>query len=145
MNTRRADTCMPLDLTCACQHPNIVQYYGTARTEDALQIFMELAPRGSLQATINEHGVLPENLARKYTQQILQGLNYLHTRDQPVIHRDIKAANVLLWDTGVAKLADFGASKRLNQLVTQTFENKTMIGTPFWMAPEVIRSTGIAC
>ena len=66
----------------------------------------------------------------------------MHTRPQPVIHRDIKAANILLWDSGVAKLADFGASKRLNQLATQTFENKTLIGTPFWMAPEVIRSTG---
>ena len=83
-----------------------------------------------------------ESRARSITKHILEGLAYLHNRSQPVIHRDIKAANILLWDSGVAKLADFGASKRLNQLATQTFENKTMIGTPFWMAPEVIRSTG---
>ena len=61
------------------------------------------------------------------------------------MHRDVKGANVLVDALGVCKLADFGASKRLNQLTTQTFENKTLIGTPFWMAPEVIRSTGSVC
>ena len=106
---------------------------GAPGSKDSLHIFMDLAPCGSLQAAISQQGVLPETLSRRYTLHILEGLNYLHTREQPVIHRDIKAANVLLWDTGVAKLADFGASKRLNQLATQTFENKTLIGTPFWM------------
>jgi len=75
-----------------------------------------------------------------YTRQILEGLAYLH-RNQ-IMHRDIKGANILVDNTGVVKLADFGASRQLADLVTMESGAKSMKGTPYWMAPEVIKQTG---
>ena len=75
-----------------------------------------------------------------YTRQILEGLAYLH-RNQ-IMHRDIKGANILVDNTGVVKLADFGASRQLADLVTMESGFKSMKGTPYWMAPEVIKQTG---
>jgi len=120
-------------------HPNVVKYMGTARETERLFIFMEMAPSGSIASKISQYGPIPEDAARKYTQNMLSGLNYLHSQRQPVIHRDIKGANVLLYPNAIAKLGDFGASK---QLGTISNENKSLIGTPYWMAPEVIRESG---
>lgn len=64
---------------------------------------------------------------------VVRGLQYLHSKD--IIHRDIKAGNVLLDNKGVAKLADFGVSSRLQESNGKTASNK---GTPLWMAPEVL-------
>ena len=73
---------------------------------------------------------------------MLEGLQYLHAND--IIHRDLKCANVLVDNMGTIKLSDFGASKK----IIQTFDNnpegltKSVIGSPFWMAPEVIDKSG---
>jgi hypothetical protein len=76
-----------------------------------------------------------------YTRQILEGLHYLHTHH--IMHRDIKGANILVDNAGVVKLADFGASRRLADLVTiESGGCKSVKGTPYWMAPEVIKQTG---
>eukprot|EP00051_Salpingoeca_urceolata_P010999 m.135263 g.135263 ORF g.135263 m.135263 type:complete len:641 (+) comp16940_c0_seq6:635-2557(+) len=116
-------------------HRRIVQYYGTERTEQHLAIFMEYVPGRSIYNRLREYGALPEDVTRRYTRQILEGLLYLH--ENLIVHRDIKGANVLVDVTGNVKLADFGASKRLQHIKTLT-GFKSIHGTPYWMAPEVV-------
>ncbi|KAH7276494.1 hypothetical protein KP509_39G009300 [Ceratopteris richardii] len=120
-------------------HPNIVRYLGTAREDDALNIFLEFVPGGSIASLLGKFGSFPESVVRMYTRQLLQGLQYLHKNG--IMHRDIKGANILVDNKGCIKLADFGASKKVVELVTMSGA-KSMKGTPYWMAPEVIRQTG---
>ncbi|KAF0899102.1 hypothetical protein E2562_013339 [Oryza meyeriana var. granulata] len=118
-------------------HPNIVRYIGTVREENSLNILLEFVPGGSIQSLLGRLGSFPEAVIRKYTKQILHGLEYLHRNG--IIHRDIKGANILVDNKGCIKLADFGASKQVEKLATTA---KTMKGTPYWMAPEVIVGSG---
>merc|ERR1711865_990996 len=80
-----------------------------------------------------------EDACRAYTKQILHGLAYLHAHQ--IMHRDIKGANILVSNTGIIKLADFGASKKITEMLTQ-YDCKSLKGTPYWMAPEVIMQAG---
>ncbi|KAG0463844.1 hypothetical protein HPP92_019913 [Vanilla planifolia] len=120
-------------------HPNIVRYLGTAREEDTLNILLEFVPGGSISSLLGKFGSFPEPVIKMYTKQLLQGLEYLHKNG--IIHRDIKGANILVDNKGCIKLADFGASKQVVKLATMTAA-KSMKGTPYWMAPEVILQTG---
>ncbi|KAJ8614264.1 hypothetical protein CTAYLR_001129 [Chrysophaeum taylorii] len=123
-------------------HPNIVAYLGTDVDDEkqTLYIFTEWVPGGSIQALVTKFGRLPEPIVRKYVAQLLVGLQYLH--DKQVIHRDIKAANILVDDRGTIKLADFGSSKRLDAMGTIGNDNNSLRGTPYFMAPEVITQSG---
>ncbi|KAL6752624.1 kinase-like domain-containing protein [Haematococcus lacustris] len=121
-------------------HRNIVRYLGTERCDDTLNIFLEFVPGGSIASLIDKFGPLQESVVRKYTQQILRGLEYLHQKK--IMHRDIKGANILVDGQGTVKLADFGASKKIEDLATVGSGSKSIRGTPYWMAPEVIKQTG---
>lgn len=120
-------------------HPNIVRYLGTAREVGSLNILLEFVPGGSISSLLGKFGSFPESVIRMYTKQLLLGLEYLHKNG--IMHRDIKGANILVDNKGCIKLADFGASKKVVELATMTGA-KSMKGTPYWMAPEVILQTG---
>ncbi|XP_013416446.1 mitogen-activated protein kinase kinase kinase 3 isoform X2 [Lingula anatina] len=120
-------------------HERIVQYYGCHQDEKILSIFMEHMPGGSVKDQIRLYGPLTENVTRKYTRQILEGVTYLH--HHMIVHRDIKGANILRDSIGNVKIGDFGASKRLQTICTQT-GMKSVTGTPYWMSPEVINGDG---
>lgn len=122
------------------KHENIVQYLGTERTEDSIHIFLEYVPGGSIASLLAKFGPFQESVIRVYTRQILRGLEYLHQKG--IMHRDIKGANILVDKKGTVKLADFGASKKIEDLATVGSGCKSIRGTPYWMAPEVIKQTG---
>lgn len=90
---------------------------------------------GSLHSIAKNFGRFPENLVGLYMSQVLHGLLYLH--EQGVIHRDIKGANILTTKEGLVKLADFGVASR-----TTGLSESSVVGTPYWMAPEVIELSG---
>lgn len=120
-----------IDLLKVLRHPNIVKYHGFVKTSTSLNILLEFCGGGSLRQLYLSlgHG-LPESDIIGYVRPVLEGLNYLH--EQGVVHRDVKAANVLLTNTGDVKLADFGVATKI------TNQHATVIGTPNWMAPETV-------
>ncbi|XP_076938750.1 mitogen-activated protein kinase kinase kinase 3-like [Bidens hawaiensis] len=115
------------------------RYLGTVREEDTLNILLEFVPGGSISSLLGKFGPFPEAVIRMYTKQLLLGLDYLHKNG--IMHRDIKGANILVDNKGCIKLADFGASKQVVELANGSGA-KSMKGTPYWMAPEVILQTG---
>ncbi|GAV83877.1 Pkinase domain-containing protein [Cephalotus follicularis] len=117
------------------RHPNIVQYYGSETVDDKLYIYLEYVSGGSIYKLLQDYGQFGEIAIRSYTQQILSGLSYLHTKN--TVHRDIKGANILVDPNGRVKLADFGMAKHITgQSCPLSFK-----GSPYWMAPEVIKNS----
>eukprot|EP01060_Flectonema_neradi_P024504 TRINITY_DN3341_c0_g2_i1.p1 TRINITY_DN3341_c0_g2~~TRINITY_DN3341_c0_g2_i1.p1 ORF type:complete len:1629 (+),score=194.19 TRINITY_DN3341_c0_g2_i1:44-4930(+) len=115
-------------------HPNLTQYFRLEELPDqTIALLMEYMPEGSLSSLINRTGCLPLETCKKYTVSILKGLEFMHQNS--IVHRDIKGDNVLL-SNGGCKLSDFGSIK----LISDSTKGKTVLGTPRWMAPEVINS-----
>lgn len=124
-----------IDLLKNLNHPNIVKYHGFVKSVESLYIILEYCENGSLHSICKNFGKFPENLVALYMSQVLNGLLYLH--EQGVIHRDIKGANILTTKEGLVKLADFGVATKANGL-----HESSVVGTPYWMAPEVIELAG---
>ncbi|KAK7404350.1 hypothetical protein VNO78_05179 [Psophocarpus tetragonolobus] len=129
-----------IDLLKNLNHKNIVKYLGSSKTRSHLHIVLEYVENGSLANIIkpNKFGPFPESLVAVYIAQVLEGLVYLH--EQGVIHRDIKGANILTTKEGLVKLADFGVATKLTEADVNTH---SVVGTPYWMAPEVIEMAGV--
>ncbi|XP_076950599.1 MAP3K epsilon protein kinase 1-like isoform X2 [Bidens hawaiensis] len=129
-----------IDLLKNLNHKNIVKYLGSLKTKTHLHIILEYVENGSLANIIkpNKFGPFPESLVVVYIAQVLEGLVYLH--EQGVIHRDIKGANILTTKEGLVKLADFGVATKLTEADLNTH---SVVGTPYWMAPEVIEMSGV--
>lgn len=120
------------------KHPSIVSYLGHDYIDSSLYIYLEYMPGGSLTQLMASFGAFEEHLAAVYARELLEGLEYLHSRKPAVLHRDIKGGNVLVSSDCHVKLADFGCSKRQNDSLL----TRTMKGSIPWMAPEVILRTG---
>eukprot|EP00730_Choanoeca_flexa_P008190 TRINITY_DN12455_c0_g2_i1.p1 TRINITY_DN12455_c0_g2~~TRINITY_DN12455_c0_g2_i1.p1 ORF type:complete len:457 (+),score=91.87 TRINITY_DN12455_c0_g2_i1:226-1596(+) len=121
-----------------CDSEHVVKYYGSYFHGSDLWIVMEFCGAGSVADIMRvRKRVLSEAQIAAVLKASLLGLLYLHTTKK--IHRDIKAGNILLTDQGDAKLADFGVA---GQVTDQMAKRNTVIGTPYWMAPEVIQEIG---
>ena len=118
----------------AATHPNILTMYSCHRTGATVWIAMELMRGGKLTDIVDiKRGDFTDSQIAYIIKNILQGLGYLHQHRQ--MHRDIKSDNVLMDDFGNLKLGDFGFTAGCGG----EDKRKTVVGTPYWMAPEVIK------
>ncbi|XP_067879467.1 STE20-like serine/threonine-protein kinase [Heterodontus francisci] len=129
------DYMVEIEILASCDHPNIVKLLDAFYYGNNLWILIEFCAGGAVDAIMLElERGLTEPQIRVICRQILEALHYLH--NNKIIHRDLKAGNVLLTLEGDIKLADFGVSAKN----TQTIQRRaSFIGTPYWMAPEVVQ------
>ena len=135
INNDLEELTMEIKFISECRSPYIVMYYGCYLMETEIWIVMEYCSAGSvsdLMKTTNGR-IDNENQISVLCRFVLLGLKFLHERHK--LHRDVKCGNVMLNSHGEGKLADFGVS---GQLADTLARKHTVIGTPFWMAPEVL-------
>jgi len=132
-------------LCAAIQHPNVVGVHTCGFERGVHFLVMEFVDGDTLAAMVQELGKVPWDKAARLILQVARGLEYAHS--QGIVHRDIKPANILVTTDGVAKLADLGLAKQLDDERNITGDNPmglTMqgvaLGSPAYMPPEQIRS-----
>jgi len=116
------------------QHDNIVQYYDTFAHQDSLWILLEFMEGGALTDCLGRNIKWKESQIAYVCREMLKGLAFMHRNHR--LHRDIKSDNVLVDFQGRVKLADFGFAVGLT---AEENKRKSVVGTPYWMAPELIR------
>uniref|UniRef100_A0A3B4AK78 non-specific serine/threonine protein kinase n=1 Tax=Periophthalmus magnuspinnatus TaxID=409849 RepID=A0A3B4AK78_9GOBI len=128
------DYMVEIDILASCDHDNIVKLLDAFYYESKLWILIEFCAGGAVDAVMLElERPLTEPQIRVVCKQTLEALVYLH--ENKIIHRDLKAGNILFTMDGQVKLADFGVSAKN----TKTLQRRdSFIGTPYWMAPEVV-------
>ncbi|ORC88414.1 serine/threonine protein kinase [Trypanosoma theileri] len=127
-----------MNVASKLRHPNIVQYVSCSVVQSHLAIIMEYVPGGSLHTVIKNFGRVTPLVARRFTVDILNGLNYLHGLG--IVHCDVKPHNVLLGMDGVCKLSDFGSTiSEAADMARTAVDEMTLRGTALYMAPEVAR------
>lgn len=128
-----------ISLLRALRHPNILQFLGSCSVPPNICLVTEFLPRGDLHKIIHDKTVkLDKTLMKNILIDVSRGMNYLHSSNPMVIHRDLKSHNVLIGEHWNAKVADFGLCK-----IIQSWEETskyTPCGTPKWAAPEVLRN-----
>uniref|UniRef100_A0A0A0KJC4 non-specific serine/threonine protein kinase n=1 Tax=Cucumis sativus TaxID=3659 RepID=A0A0A0KJC4_CUCSA len=126
-----------IEMLQQCSHPNVVRYLGSYQGEEYLWIVMEYCGGGSVADLMNvTEEALEEYQIAYICREALKGLTYLHSIFK--VHRDIKGGNILLTEQGDVKLGDFGVAAQLTRTMSK---RNTFIGTPHWMAPEVIQES----
>ncbi|OAF66682.1 hypothetical protein A3Q56_05605 [Intoshia linei] len=128
------------------QHPNVLSMFASFLVGDKLLLETEYLSQGSLTDFITANMQNSNSVSEPHVAYVikccLQGLSYLHSCN--VIHRDIKSDSILISHDGIAKITDFGFSVKLTK---ESPRRKSLVGTPYWMAPEVIArrpySTGV--
>ncbi|XP_057831140.1 probable serine/threonine-protein kinase SIS8 isoform X1 [Cryptomeria japonica] len=120
------------------RHPNIVLFMGAVTRPPNLSILTEFLPRGSLYKLLHRPNIqIDEKRRLRMALDVAKGMNYLHTSNPTIVHRDLKSPNLLVDKNWNVKVCDFG----LSRLKHHTFlSSKSTAGTPEWMAPEVLRN-----
>ena len=124
-----------VEIMKSLDHENIIRNLTNFEDSTNIYLLMELAEEGHLYYRLKKSKFFDEKTSAKYMFDILKAVNYLHERDPPIIHRDIKAENILFFQDRL-KLADFGWSSIKNKVRT------TFCGTPDYLAPEMILERG---
>ncbi|KAF8561535.1 hypothetical protein P879_06431 [Paragonimus westermani] len=128
------DFMVEIEILTEFKHPNILSLLEVYIFGGRLWMFLELCSGGALDSIMNSlDKPLTEPQIRFVSREVLCGLGFLH--ENLIIHRDMKAGNILLTASNEIKLADFGVSARLSN---EKQKRSTFIGTPYWMAPEVV-------
>ncbi|KAL4133056.1 hypothetical protein PRIC2_003382 [Phytophthora ramorum] len=122
-------------------HRNVLRFLGSERNGPTVNLFMELLPMGSLSKLLKDFGAMEEQTLRNFVRDVVRGVAHLHALG--IAHRDLKCANLLLADDGV-KIADFGTATRATEdedrLLQTARSVREGLGSPFWMAPELVRA-----
>ncbi|KAJ3314405.1 Protein kinase [Boothiomyces sp. JEL0838] len=118
------------------KHPNIINYLDSFFLNGDLWIVLDFMEGGALNIIIEKNALTEAQIAT-ICRETCKGLNFLHERN--IIHRDIKSDNILLDARGNVKITDFGYCAKLTD---ERSKRATMVGTPYWMAPEVVKTKG---
>ncbi|XP_050227736.1 probable serine/threonine-protein kinase SIS8 isoform X2 [Mercurialis annua] len=127
-----------IDMMKRLRHPNVLLFMGAVYSPERLAIVTEFLPRGSLFKTLHRNNQTLDIRRRlKMALDVARGMNYLHHRNPPIVHRDLKSSNLLVDKNWTVKVGDFGLSR---WKIATFISARSGGGTPQWMAPEVLRN-----